>query len=293
MPAPLPDAPRPIVIRRVKKVVHGHHGGAWKVAYADFVTAMMAFFLLMWLLASADAGEKAEVASYFKRPLSAIVTSGGSASGGDRVVATSDAGGTQGGVLVTGSDRETDEIGPDGLSEASLSDEALEAAQLESLQHEFQALAETNPLFSEYEDQLRFDVTEAGLQIQIVDDLRRPMFGSGSAALAPHTQALLAEIARELDGLPNRISVAGHTDATPYSGGQRPGSQRGYSNWELSADRANAARRTLVAGGVAEDKVARVEGFASSQLLNAEHPTSPENRRITIVLLKAGAASGQ
>ena len=278
MPAPLPDAPRPIVIRRVKKVVHGHHGGAWKVAYADFVTAMMAFFLLMWLLASADAGERAEVANYFKRPLSAIVTSGGGSTGGDRIVATSDVGGTQGGALVTGSDRDADELGPDGFT-----DEALEAAQLESLQHEFEALAETNPLFSEYQDQLRFDVTEAGLQIQILDDLRRPMFGSGSAALAPHTQALLAEIARELDGLPNRISVAGHTDAMPYAGGEN-----GYSNWELSADRANAARRTLVAGGVAEDKVARVEGLASSQLLDAAHPTSPENRRITIVLLKAG-----
>ena len=281
MPPPtLPGAPpRPIIIRRVKKAAHGHHGGAWKVAYADFVTAMMAFFLLMWLLASVESSDRAQIANYFKRPLSAIASSSGGQPGGDRLVASSETGGEEGGVLMEGSDREAQTLGPDGLS-----DEALEAAQMEALQEEFEELTETNPLFSAYEDQLRFDITEDGLTIQIVDDLRRPMFDVGSSALAPHTRALLAEIARSLDGVPNRIAISGHTDAMPYSGGEA-----GYSNWELSADRANAARRTLVAAGIAEDKVARVEGLASSALLNAEDPRDPANRRIAIVLLKRGA----
>ena len=281
MSQPLPDAPRPIVVRRVKKVVHGHHGGAWKVAYADFVTAMMAFFLLMWLLASVEAGDRAEVANYFKRPLNTIFAAGGTEPGGDRIIASSQTGGTRSGVLLSGSDQTPTEVGPDGFT-----DEAVEAARLESLQREFEALAETNPIFSEYEDQLRFDLTEEGLAIQIIDDLNRPMFGSGSAALAPHTRALLTEIARELDGVPNRLSISGHTDATPYSASGR---EAGYSNWELSADRANAARRTLVAAGVREDKLARVDGVASSQPLDPADPTSAVNRRISILLLRDGA----
>jgi len=261
--------PRIVVVRRIKKGGHAHHGGAWKVAYADFVTAMMAFFLLMWLLASTEAGDRVQIANYFKRPLSAVLSTGGQP-GGDRVIAQSE-----------GSQAEQDgQLSPG--SSGVLETEAAEATRLQALEAEFDSLMQSNPLFAEFADQLQVDLTEEGLRVQLIDQQQRPMFGSGSAVLQPYTRALITEIARALDGAPNNISISGHTDATPY-----PGGEAGYSNWELSADRANAARRVLVAAGISEGKVARVEGLASSQLLFPDRPHDPANRRISILLLRA------
>ncbi|HET6567766.1 MAG TPA: flagellar motor protein MotB [Rhodothermales bacterium] len=258
---------RPIIIKKVKKSGHKHHGGSWKVAYADFVTAMMAFFLLMWLLASVNPKERAEVAGYFKRPLRSILTKG-QQPGGDQIMSQSD-GSSHPGVLAAGSD--------------SLSGH-YETMQLERLREELEEQVKTDPLLKQFKDQLRFELTQNGLSIQIVDKQNRPMFNTGSAILQPYTVDILHKLAQYINDVPNRITVSGHTDALPYAGGES-----GYSNWELSADRANAARRELVAGGIQEGKILRVEGLASTSLLIPSEPYDPANRRISILLLNQHA----
>ncbi len=255
---------RPIVIKKkVKKKGHKHHGGSWKVAYADFVTAMMAFFLLMWLLASVNPEDRAEIASYFKRPLKSVFTRGEHA-GGDKLISTSD-GSPSPGLLSPGSDTVAGYF---------------DTVQLERLREALEEEVKNNPLLRPFADQLRFELTPDGLSILIIDQQNRPMFASGSAVLQEYTTTILREIAQFLNAVPNRITIAGHTDALPYAGGEA-----GYSNWELSADRANAARRVLVAGGIQEGKILRVEGLSSTTLLDPENPFNPANRRITILLL--------
>jgi len=142
----------------------------------------------------------------------------------------------------------------------------------------------SNPALAPYSSQIRLDMTRDGLRIQIVDELNRPMFDSGSAVVKAHMQSLLRTIGSVLTEVPNRLTLEGHTDATPF-----PGGARGYSNWELSADRANASRRELVAGGLTEDRVLRVQGLAASQLLNRELPADAQNRRISIVVMNREA----
>jgi chemotaxis protein MotB len=263
------SAARRPIIKKIRKGGHKHHGGSWKVAYADFVTAMMAFFLLMWLLSSVNGADRAEIASYFKRPMSAIL-SGGNQQGGDRIVASS-AGSQTGGFLAPGADSLT---------------MADEIRSLAMVQEELEEEIEVNPVLSAFADQLRFEMTDEGLRIQITDKQQRPMFAIGSANVQPYTRDVLQEIARILNDVPNPVIVSGHTDATPYSGGES-----GYSNWELSAERANAARRELVGGGIQEGKLLKVEGLASTVLLNPEAPLDPANRRISILLLNRRTAS--
>lgn len=259
---------RPVIIKKkVKKRGHKHHGGSWKVAYADFVTAMMAFFLLMWLLASVNPEDKAEIAGYFRRPLKSVFTKGDHA-GGDRLVSTSDGSPTPG-LLSPGSDT---------------SSAYFDTMELERLREELEEEVQNNPVLRPFSDQLRFELTADGLSILIIDRQNRPMFANGSAALQSYTTTILREIARFLNAVPNRITIAGHTDAQPYAGGEAR-----YSNWELSADRANAARRVLVAGGIVEGKILRVEGLSSTALLDPDNPFNPANRRITILLLNPEA----
>lgn len=273
------EGPRPIIIKRIKKSAGGHHGGAWKIAYADFVTAMMAFFLLMWLMGSTAKGDLQGIAEYFKTPLK-VAMAGGSGSGDSSSVIQG--GGRdlsrQEGQLKKGENAATKKI--QSQKAAELERERVEANRLKTLKQRIENLIENNPLLKQYKDQLLLDITTEGLRIQIVDEQNRPMFALAKAELQPYTKIILHEIGRTLNDVPNRISLSGHTDAVMYSSGEK-----GYSNWELSADRANASRRALILGGMDEAKVLRVVGLASAVLFDKKNPLNPVNRRISIIVM--------
>jgi chemotaxis protein MotB len=268
-----------IVVKRVKKVAGGHHGGAWKIAYADFVTAMMAFFLLMWLLGSTTKGDLEGIAAYFKTPLK-VAMQGGSGSGDSSSVIKG------GGKDLT---RRTGQVNKGNteaekksynLKAAQAELERIEAAKLKDLKSRIEKAIDANPMLKQFKRQLLLDITTEGLRIQIVDEKNRPMFELARAELQPYTKEILHEIGRVLNGVPNRVGLSGHTDATPYASGSK-----GYSNWELSADRANASRRELIIGGMDEGKVLRVVGLASAVPFDKADPYNPMNRRISIVVM--------
>lgn len=278
---------RPIIIKRGSKARHQHHGGAWKLAYADFMTAMMAFFLLMWLLGSINTAELSGIADYFKMPLRTALLGGKRTSEGANVI-------TAGGLDLMKEDGDTrDAEGKhkpldQGSSEINDKvaggqggyDEKVEAARLKDLQIKLDNALASNPALKPFRQQILIDITRDGLRIQIVDTQNRPMFANASAQVEPYMQVILREIGKALNGVPNRIVLSGHTDANPYAGGEK-----GYSNWELSADRANASRRELIAGGMDESKVLRVIGLASTEPLDKNDPLDPINRRISIIVL--------
>lgn len=271
---------QPIVIKRVKKGGHGgHHGGAWKIAYADFVTAMMAFFLLMWLLGSTAQGDLRGIADYFQSPLK-VAMSGGSGSGdssslikGGGPMLTRTTGNVKNGEV---------EAPPRSFNLQALRAEvqAQDAIRMGDVQAQVEKALSASPALAAVRQQMRMDVTPDGLRIQIVDDQGRPMFDTGSARVKDYMRELLRSMGQLLNEADSRILISGHTDASAYSGGER-----GYSNWELSADRANASRRELLAGGLAEDRVVRVLGMGSSALMDSKEPLSPLNRRISILVL--------
>ncbi|MHB1188045.1 flagellar motor protein MotB [Thiobacillus sp.] len=273
------DQKPPIIIKRIKKVTGGHHGGAWKIAYADFVTAMMAFFLLMWLLGSTTKGELEGIADYFKTPLK-VAMQGGSGSGDSSSVIKG--GGTdftrKSGQVKKG---ETEaEKKSYNLKAAQAELERLEAANLKQLKKRLEVAIDANPTLRQFKRQLLIDITSEGLRIQIVDEQNRPMFNLASAELQPYTKIILREIGAVLNDVKNRVSLSGHTDAIQYAN-----AGRGYSNWELSADRANASRRELIAGGMDEAKMLRVVGLASSVPFSNAGPNDPVNRRISIIVM--------
>ena len=274
---------QPIIIKRVKKGGHAAHGGAWKIAYADFVTAMMAFFLLMWLLGSTTDGDKKGIADYFQSPLK-IALAGGSGSGDSNSVLK---GGGESLTSTVGQVKKGDvEAQRNTINLHKLKAEQMRAeiARLENLKQEIQQKIASNEKLKDISSQIRLDMTRDGLRIQIVDDQNRPMFASGSATIAPYMKDLLREIGSVLTEVPNRLTLEGHTDAQPY-----PGGDRGYSNWELSADRANASRRELILGGLTDDRVLRVQGLASSQPFDEKDPLAPTNRRISIIVMNRDA----
>ncbi|MBI4995882.1 MAG: flagellar motor protein MotB [Rhodocyclales bacterium] len=273
------DSQQPIVVKRIKKGGGGHHGGAWKIAYADFVTAMMAFFLLMWLLGSTAKGDLKGIADYFQTPLK-VALFGGSGSGDSSSVIKGggeDLTRTYGQVQRGETEAERKTINLQRLKEDF---ERLEKQKLETLKSELEALIEATPTLKQFKNQLLLDITTEGLRIQIVDEKNRPMFDSASSELKPYTRDILREIGKGLNKVENRISLTGHTDATPYAGGDR-----GFGNWELSTNRANASRRELVAGGMADSKMIRVVGLSSTVLYDKSDPYSAINRRISIVVL--------
>ena len=271
---------QPIIIKRIKKSGHAVHGGAWKIAYADFVTAMMAFFLLMWLLGSTAKGELQGIAAYFSSPLKVAMTGGDGAGNSSSVIPGGGNDLTKVHGQVRRSDSETEKERRMSIDTARAERARQDAARIKALQSKIDAMITENPRLNEYKSQIRIDVTPDGLQIQIVDDQNRPMFDSGSAMVKPYMRDILREIGAALNGVENRVSLAGHTDAVPYSN-----SDRGYSNWELSSDRANATRRELVAAGMPDAKLGRVVGLAASDLLEPDNPRSAANRRITITVL--------
>jgi chemotaxis protein MotB len=275
---------QPIIVKKIKKGGHGHHGGAWKIAYADFVTAMMAFFLLMWLLGSTTEGDKKGIADYFASPMKIALLSSGSGAGDASHVVK---GGGQDLTRTTGQVKR----GEVAADRAHVNIKALKAeqiraevARLEDLKRKVEQKIAANAKLAAISSQLKLDMTADGLRLQIVDDQNRPMFDSGSAVVKPTMRELLREIGGVLAEVPNRLTLEGHTDAQPYSGGER-----GFSNWELSADRANASRRELLAGGLPEDRVLRVQGLASSVLFDRNDPLDPVNRRISIIVMNREA----
>lgn len=274
---------RPIIVKRIKKVAGGHHGGAWKIAYADFVTAMMAFFLLMWLLGSTSKGNLQGIAEYFQNPLR-VAMSGGDGSGDSSSVIKG------GGKDLSRRDGQTKKGEIEAVkktynlqaAEAALA--RADAERLKGLKNKIEMVIESNATLKQFKKQLLLDITSEGLRIQIVDEKNRPMFASAKADLQPYTKEILHEIGMALNDVPNRISLSGHTDAAPYGNGEK-----GYSNWELSADRANASRRELIYGGMEETKVLRIVGLSSSVLFDKEDPLNPINRRISIIVMNKKA----
>lgn len=246
------DEPEKKPRRRIKKVAGhgGHHGGSWKVAYADFVTAMMALFLVLWLLSQADQKLKASVANYFR-------TAG---------VFETQAGGILG--------------GPKKVSEDPAPDATIEQVMLNQVAHELKKRISSSPELADFKDRVKISVSEEGLSIQIIDKADRVTFASGSAELSGEAKILLTEIARAICPLPNFISIGGHTDQSLFPAGST------YTNWELSADRANAARRALEAGCVKPQQVRRVIGYADTELLYPNYPLAAANRRINITVLR-------
>lgn len=273
----------PIIIKRVRKQAHGHHGGAWKVAYADFVTAMMAFFLVMWILGAGTREQKAAISEYFKNPSmtpgNATVAPPGRMGPGGASDAAVQLGGAMDLSHGPGKDRHNGPSAP--VSKEALDQRARERekARLQELMQQLHAAIQNSQALAPFKDQLLLDITSEGLRIQIVDKLNRPMFDLGSAQLKDYTRAILGELGIFINRVPNRISITGHTDDAPYA------NERDYSNWELSTDRANAARRALLTGGMEKGKTARVVGLAASVPLDKTHPENPINRRISIIVM--------
>ena len=256
---------RPIIIKKIKKGHGGAHGGAWKLAYADYVTAMMAFFLLMWLINMTTPQQKVGLAEYFKDP-SKVSLSGGSSTG-DRTS-----------LIPGGGESITRDAGHGKKSDTR--NKQKEAEQLQQLKLEMEQMIKKEPQLKEFKDQFKVEITEEGLRVQIVDQEKRPMFGMASSHMESYASELIQNIALMINKLPNRVSITGHTDARPYTGGLA-----GYSNWELSSDRANAARQALVTGGLQEDKVMRVTGVGAGIPFNKLDPYDPSNRRISIIIM--------
>jgi len=271
---------QPIIVKKIKKGGHAAHGGAWKIAYADFVTAMMAFFLLMWLLGSTAQGDLQGIASHFTMPLK-VALMGGSGSGDATSIIQG--GGTDLSKSV-GQRNKADANDPANkkMTAAEIKAELArqDAAKIESLKSKLASVIANNPKLAEYQSQIKLDITPDGLQIQILDEQNRPMFDAGSSLVKNYMRDILREIGGVLNEVDNRVSLAGHTDATPYGN-----EDRGYSNWELSADRANASRRELVSAGMPSDKLLRVVGLASSTLMDEKQPRNPINRRISITVM--------
>jgi chemotaxis protein MotB len=274
---------QPIIIKRVKKGGHAVHGGAWKIAYADFVTAMMAFFLLMWLLGSTTEGDKKGIADYFGSPLR-VALGGGSGSGDSSSVVK---GGGEDLTRSSGQVKKGDVDAPRktiNLRALKAEQRRAEAARLQALKEKVEDVLAANPKLAAMKSQIRLEMIADGLRIQIVDEQNRPMFDSGSAVVKPYMRELLRQIGSVLTEVPNRLTLEGHTDSMPFSAGGL-----GYSNWELSSDRANASRRELAAGGLADERMLRVQGLASSNPLERDDPASPANRRISIIVMNREA----
>ncbi|MBX3625158.1 MAG: flagellar motor protein MotB [Rhizobacter sp.] len=277
---------QPIIIKRVKKGGHAAHGGAWKIAYADFVTAMMAFFLLMWLLGSTTEGDKKGIADYFNSPLKVALLSGGSGSGdSSHVVKGGGTDLTRSGGQVKRGDIDTTRS-TINLAAMRAEQRAGETGKLEQVKAHIEKMLREAERFGNVKNQVKLDMTADGLRIQIIDEQSRPMFDSGSAVVKPYMRELLRDIGSVLAEVPNRLTLEGHTDAQPFAA-DRNG--MGYGNWELSADRANASRRELTAGGLPLDRVLRVQGLASSVPFEKDDPLAPSNRRISIIVMNRDA----
>jgi len=272
------------IIKKVKKGGHGHHGGSWKIAYADFVTAMMAFFLLMWLVASLNKAQKAGISEYFKQPMKVALFGGESM--GDRKLNIKG-----GGPNITETDGQVSASNKPLVEQKIAENKEIievnknETKKLEELKSQINLSIEKDPSLAGLKNQLLMDVVSDGLRIQLIDNQKKPMFDVGSDKVNPSIEPILANIVKLLNSVPNKVTIQGHTDANPY---HNP-TELDYTNWELSSQRANAARRALIKAGMDENKVMMVSGFSSTVLLDKKNPYNPENRRISIIVMKKGA----
>ena len=260
----------PIVIVKKRKHKGGGHGahGSWKIAYADFMTAMMAFFLVMWLISISSPKELIQIAEYFRTSLATAVA------GGPRISNSES-------PIPGGGDDYTQQKG-EVKKEPNIDElkRKMEQARLKKLRGDLDQLIEADPKLRALRPHLKIDLVQEGLRIQIIDSQNRPMFKTGSAEVEPYMRDILRAIAPVLNDIPNRISLSGHTDDIPYASGEWF-----YSNWELSADRANSSRRELVIGGLDDGKVLRVVGMAATMKLADKGPDEAINRRISILVL--------
>ncbi len=295
------DNTQPIIIKKIKKAAHAHHGGAWKVAYADFVTAMMAFFLLLWLLNATTDEQKRGIADYFTPSSVSTSKSGAGALLGGQSMSSpgarqNNASTPSVAVKLTATSGATDaeddlDTGASGAeTEGKATEEEIQQA-LEDREEERFRMAEEelnqaiqdNPELQAVAENLIIDRTPEGLRIQIVDQEGKPMFPSGSARMLDRTRTLMIKVAQVIQNLPNKISISGHTDAFKFRG-----RKAGFGNWELSTGRALSSRRALVEGGVPSARISNVVGKAATDPLVPEEPASARNRRISIVLLREG-----
>ncbi len=280
------DKNQPIIVKKIKKSGGGHSGGAWKIAYADFVTAMMAFFLLMWLLAVTDEEQKRAISDYFHNP---TAVTGGDKGANSAIINMGSAIRLDPGAF--GMRQEASPAREQATANSAVptdSDvekrmEEIEQKALVDLKEQIEHAIEKNEDLRPYREQMLMEMTNDGLRISVMDKQNRPMFDVGRAHLMWYMSSILREIAKLVNSVPNKISIAGHTDARRYQ------SDSGYSNWELSADRANASRRQLMSGGMRPDNIVRVVGLASMALHDKDDPNSPANRRITLTVLKKKA----
>jgi chemotaxis protein MotB len=290
-----------VVIKRIKKGGHGgHHGGAWKVAYADFVTAMMAFFLLMWLINTTTPEQKRGIADYFAPQSIAETVSGAGGVLGGKVMGedSAKAGGAasvfqksspaspanptksnENGAPHGGSATDQSSASASGAADGQGTASAQDGDFAHAAEAIHQAIAD-NPDIANLSKQVMIDNTPQGLRIQLVDQDGRPMFQAGTSEPMAYTKRLLGEIGKIIDSLPNRVSISGHTESTAFEG------PNGMTNWELSSARANAARSLLAAGGLDQDRIYEVAGKAGSEPLLPEDPNASANRRLSIVLLR-------
>lgn len=263
-----------IVIRRPRKAHSGHYGGSWKIALADLMTALMALFLVLWMVSAATPRELQGLAEYFRTPLAVAL------SNGDRSTASTSA--------IPGGG--PDPAHADGeRARIDIRTQRLPAdvrRSLVELRHRIESVIQADPELRNLREQMRFEMTPEGLRIQLLDSGSRPMFRIGSDSVAPYMRKLLRTLAPLLNELPNRVSISGHTDSLRYAGGDS-----GYSNWELSTDRANASRRELVAGGLDSDKLLRVTGMGDGVPMPGSLPGDPVNRRIAILVLGERASA--
>lgn len=256
-----------IIVRKRKHAKHAHHGGSWKIAYADFMTAMMAFFLVMWLLSTSSPQELHQVAEYFRMPLRTAMAQGNRKSLSDS-------------VIPGGGDDMVKQDGEVLKKTLQRLDQQKNQLNLRRVHEQLESMIKTDPRLSNFQSNLRLHLSDEGLLIQIVDSKDRPMFQRGSRVIEPYMKDILYALAPVLNELPNRISLTGHTDSVPYASGRQ-----GYSNWELSADRANASRQALTYGGLDNDRFLRVVGMADRMNLDNTAPDDPINRRISILVL--------
>ena len=274
----------PIIVKRVKKVVGGHGGGVWKIAYADFVTAMMAFFLLMWVLGSTTSGDLAGISAYFQNPLR-LTLEGGQGSGDNNSIIKG--GGPQ--IFRTiGVESNADaDTAQRRISDSRIEEDErlrLNTQAMQEAKAEIQEKLQSDPELAKSRNQVFMDISAEGLRIQIVDEKNRAMFVVGGTEMAPYAINLLRLIGTVLKDMPNMVRIEGHTDGLKYGNGPA-----GYTNWELSTERANAARRELVRGGLQEANVSQVVGFADTIRLNPSNPNDPLNRRISITVQNKAA----
>lgn len=284
---------QPIIIKKKKGHGHGHHGGSWKVAFADFMTAMMAFFLLMWLMAATNDPQKKAIAGYFNDVGGGLVGPGGANAGviqfdnpessPEPMAPPTIKKESEGGENERNSGAGIDQNSMIPLTEQQAREqyEKQEKENLQKLKEQLQEeLNNSESVLREVRDQILIDYTGLGLRVQIVDKEQRPMFDIGKAKMKDYSLAVLEALAPLLDSVPNHLSITGHTDAAKYGDGAI------YSNWELSADRANTARRALIEGGYPEEKIINVQGMGSAAPFDADEPLAPINRRIAILVLK-------